>query len=171
MIATDRFLPHYHDLASPPITREAILEHAVALGQTMIDEQTHVLERTRDLDVRGAFGADTRTTPSATRLEGLLALVHAIANEPARARFRIELRRSIGRGVTFLRRAQIRDGVARGGIPAALESVSGLDAGEDDGSDGAADKEVRIDYVQHALSALMRYAAMCAADRTDCLLE
>jgi hypothetical protein len=170
MIATDRFLPRYGELPSAPMAKEAMLEHAVALGQTMMDEQTDVLERSRDKDVRGAFGIDTRTTPSATRLEGLLALEHAIAGEPARAAFRAQLRRSIGRGVTFLRRAQLQGGTARGAIPAALKASDVPDAGADDGSEGAPEKEVRIDYVQHALSALMRYQTMCAADRTDCLL-
>jgi hypothetical protein len=165
MIAIDQLLRVYGELAAPPLTREAVLEHSVALGRTMMDEQARVLARPYDPEIDGAFASDARTTPSATRLEGLLALEHALGRDadPARAAFRADLRRTIARGVAFLRRSQVKDGLARGGIPMALKAVA-EDAGDgsDDEREHDAAQEVRIDYVQHALSAMLRHRAMCA---------
>jgi hypothetical protein len=171
MIAIDRLLRVYGDLAAAPLTREAVLEHSIALGRTMMDEQARVLARPHDPEIDGAFASDARTTPSATRLEGLLALEHALGRDadPARAAFRADLRRTIARGVAFLRRSQVKDGLARGGIPMALKADA-ADAGDgsDDERDHDSAQEVRIDYVQHALSAMLRHRAMCAgALRTE----
>jgi hypothetical protein len=177
MIATDRLLPRYGDLTSPPLPREEVLEHAVALGRVMMDEQAKVLEKRDDPELSGAFGVDGRTTPAATRLEGLLALEHAIAGDASRAAFRSELRLVIGLGVAFLRRAQVREGIARGGVPMALRVVPETDVGDGgrdddearhDKPEGRREQEVRIDYVQHALSAMMRYAAMCEGGGHGC---
>ncbi|MBX3209047.1 MAG: hypothetical protein KF764_28700 [Labilithrix sp.] len=166
MIAIDRFLPHHTGAA--PATKAEMLEHAIALGRAMMKEQADALATTHDPNVAGAFDTEGRTTPAATRLEGLLALEHAVAESPEHAAFRDELRVTIRRGVAFLRRSQVRDGVARGGVP---RSQSGAAVGGDVPDAGAGEarqeQEVRIDYVQHALSALLRYAATCAG-RTDC---
>jgi hypothetical protein len=170
MIATDRFLPRYGELAAPPLPKQEMLEHAIALGQTMMDEQASVRESKVDPAIDGAFGTDARTTPAATRLEGLLALEHAIRDDGSRAAFRTELRETIGRGIGFLRRAQVASGIARGGIPEALETPTKpaqRDNGPEDPAAGDG-QEVRIDYVQHALSAMMRYTQMCSSGGAGC---
>jgi hypothetical protein len=179
MIAIDRLLPSFGDLTAPPLSREAMVDHAVAIGQTMLDDMTHAREKTRgDPDFEGSFNAEGRTTPNATRLEGMLALDHALDGNAKHAAFRAELRASIAKGIAFLRRAQVKEGVARGGMPAAITDVpDSSDPGDQPDEEGRHDRgdasaqgtqeqrEVRIDYVQHAMSAMMRYRALCASDK------
>lgn len=175
MIAIDRFAPHHADLPTAPVAREAMVEHAIAIARSMMNAQADVLAALDDPKIAGAFDPNGRTTPAATRLEGLLALEHAIASDPTRAAFRAELRGAIGRGLAFLRRSQVQDGGARGGIPraerGARRTPTDVDAGDgndDDGSAARAEQEVRIDYVQHALSAMLRYAVMCRDHGAGC---
>ena len=173
MIAIDRMLPVYGAIPDPPLTREETLRHAVDIGKVMIEDMRQTDERRRgDPELDGSFNPEGRTAPNATRLEGLLALEHAIADEPAYAEFRKEVRTTIGRGIAFLRRSQIKEGPARGGQPGALRV--GNDRGEEederdrpDGGTGENIREVRIDYVQHAMSAMMRYRAMCREAGAD----
>lgn len=102
--------------------------------------------------VRGAYGVGPvlvpRTTPAATRSEAFIS-VHAMARrrgEPARA-----LRRQVERGLAFLLRHQwtpgpthlmMRPTAASGGMPASPASL-----------------HARNDFVQHACSAMARWAA------------
>ena len=155
MIAIDRLLPHYNDLVSPRLTREDMVNHAVALGTTMMNEQRAVLAGAHPPEVDGSFLPDGRITPTATRLEGLLALEHAIDRDPKRADFRAALRACIQRGIAFLRRSQLRDGSTRGGFPVVVEGPAAARSPQDRDQ-----RTVRIDYVQHALSAFLRYDRM-----------
>jgi hypothetical protein len=166
MIAIDRLLPFYEKVKEPSITKDEMIDHAVALGKLMIDSQTKVLSQRPEID--GCFTKDGRTTPSSTRLEGLLALEHALTDDPKRLDTRKEVRASVVRGVAFLRRSQITSGPTRGAIPGAV-SIDGEDAGgEDSESDNEMSNEIRIDFVQHAMSAMMRYVVMCKHDPTGC---
>lgn len=80
--------------------------------------------------IYGCFTHDGRTTPSATRLEGLLA---ASALLPAE-----RIATPIAAGIGFLLASQLADGA----LPGDQHRLT-----------------VRIDYIQHALSALIRYRA------------
>lgn len=160
MIAIARFLPHHTGVS--PLTSVEMLAHAIELGRTMMREQADVLATSREPDIVGAFDAEGLTTPAATRLEGLLALERAVAGMPEHASVREELRRSISLGAAFLRRSQLSEGVTRGGFPqspliAARADAPGASIDEDVAHSA---REVRIDYVQHALSALIGYAEM-----------
>jgi hypothetical protein len=161
LLATERLLP-LHDRCVATVPREAILGHAVQVSRSMLREQACVaaLDCAR-LD--GCFSADGRTTPTATRLEGLLAALTYLPDqqEPLRAL----MASSVHRGVRFLLRAQVREGEFAGGFP---RSIARLPA--DAPGTGAHDPratEIRIDYVQHALSALIRYAAMFGDESTQ----
>jgi hypothetical protein len=173
MIAIDRMLPYYGQLREPPLPAEEVLQHSVDIGRTMIEdmENTHAREPD-DPDLEGSFDPGGRTTPNATRLEGLLALEHALEGQAKYADFVPPLRATISKGIAFLRRSQVKDGVARGGQPAAILAVpEGPDGGGDDEEHppgGGAEREVRIDYVQHAMSAMMRYRAMCSSGGVGC---
>ncbi len=163
MIAIDRLLPHYGELDAPPLPRADVLAHSIALGRRMLEEQTEVDGRVRDPDLAGSFVRDGRSTPVATRLEGLVALEHTLASEPDHAEDRALVRRGIQRGIAFLRRCQVREGPLSGGFTEALKQLSGMND-ERRESQG----EVRIDYVQHALSALIGYERMCASGGAGC---
>jgi hypothetical protein len=79
----------------------------------------------------GCYGDDGRTTPSATHLEGLLAAASYLP--------RTDLRPSIDAGIHFLLESQLGDGALPGDQHR---------------------KTVRIDFIQHALSAFIRYRAL-----------
>jgi hypothetical protein len=108
---------------------------ALRIADKMLAEQ-------RAADAGGSFGRHRRSTPTATRLEGLLALLAALpASDPARPRLEAGARR----GVTFLLGCQVTSSDRRGGgvvrrCPPARKRR---------------DAEIRIDYVQHALSAFL----------------
>lgn len=167
MIAIDRLVPFYEQAREPAITKDEMVDHAITLGQLMIDGQVKVAAERPEID--GCFTKDGRTTPTATRLEGLLALEHALTGDAKRADTRKAIRAAVVRGIAFLRRAQITTGPGRGGIPGALTPAT-EDGGADESDIGDDEKasEIRIDYVQHAMSAMMRYVVMCKVDPTGC---
>jgi hypothetical protein len=78
----------------------------------------------------GCYTDDGRTTPSSTHLEGLLAAAAVVPREHVAS--------SIDAGIQFLLASQLPDGA----MPADQRR-----------------KTVRIDYIQHALSAFIRYRA------------
>ncbi len=105
----------------------------------------------------GAFGSDARTTPTATRLEGLLAAKRFI---PAEKEILLEqMTRVTDLGILFLCRSQIVSGTYIGGMPRALEPLPYVHPLFNVTFNRRA-TEVRIDYVQHALSAMMDYQAL-----------
>ena len=133
----------------------------------MMNEQADVLADYADPNIAGAFDADGRTTPAATRLEGLLALEHAIASDPARAAFARSCAARSGAGSPSSAGASAgRCRARRHSVIAAwrIRTATALDASDvadDEGSEARSGRRIRIDYVEDALSAVIRYAAMC----------
>lgn len=150
MIAVERLLVAY-DLGESQ--KSIVVEHVADLGRTMIEEQRDAF-RMGGLD--GSFVPDGRSTPTATRLEGLLALQSILLREDAYPDLQQEVNKSIAMGIQFLLRCQVQDGRGRGGFLRALQKTSIADR-----SFKRRQTEIRIDYVQHALSALVRRAEMC----------
>lgn len=113
--------------------RNAIEAHAWQIARSMWREQLAIEPFT------GGFVSDERITPTATRLEGLLALgVWPFAAEPA-SRIAIVA----GAGVGWLVKAIPASGAVPRHRPGSV------------GRQHPRHAEVRIDYVQHALSALL----------------
>lgn len=121
-----------------------LLDHAQAIAQGMIDEQ--VASQTRPCS-RGSFTKDARSTPTAIRLEGLLALLTILPAGTDRAR----LEASVAAGVGFLQAAQWTTGPASGAFSRVSIACPTTDPRA---------HEVRIDYVQHALAALRGYRTL-----------
>jgi hypothetical protein len=121
--------------------RALLMGHALQVVDSMLagrpDQIAHAA-------LSGCLTDDGRTTPTATRLEGLQAVLPLIP--ASRPRLRQTLKRAIDGGLGFLLRAQKRSGSLRGGMPRAMRQ-SGDDRAE----------EVRIDYAQHAMSAWLQY--------------
>jgi hypothetical protein len=145
MIATADLLPLLDAVDDPPISREALLAHAIALGHTMLEEQRRAA---RELDAPGSFLPEGTSTPTATRLEGLAAL-HSVLSERHEP-LRRQIRTAIERGIAFLLRCQVRGGRADGGVLRALRPLPGAPP-----DFNRRQQEIRIDYNQHALSALI----------------
>ncbi len=131
------------------ISRALLVNHAIRICETMLRDQINNPERHK---YDGGFSGDGRTTPTATRLEGLLA---ALSFLPTDHEIRKRINASIPRGISFLLRAQIREGTFTGAMPRAV--------GIKQENSNNAEKfnrratEVRIDYVQHAMSAMIQY--------------
>jgi hypothetical protein len=147
LIATARFLQDCPD-SDCPVSRAELIEHAARICDRFVRDQ---VGSAPDARRNGAFGADGRTTPAAIRLEGLLATLEYLPDDATGRRARIET--SIEHGIAFLLAAQITSGPYAGGMPGAVSSEPHA-------------SEIRIDYVQHALSAWLRYRAI-APDRDE----
>lgn len=148
LLATEKILS-LENSNELPISRELLISHAIQICETMLRDQIDNPERPK---YDGGFSEDGRTTPTATNLEGLLA---ALSFLPPNHEIRTRINSSISRGISFLLRAQISEGEFTGAIPRAV--------GRKRGNSYDAEKfnrrvtEVRIDYVQHAMSAMIQY--------------
>jgi hypothetical protein len=103
--------------------------------------------------MEGSLAPRGAVTPTATRLEGLQAALTFI---PLDHPIVPHMRAAIGRGIDFLLRAQVRDGPYAGGMPQAISRLPEDGSAEVHGFNQRA-TEIRIDYVQHSLSALVQY--------------
>lgn len=135
-------------LLSGPVadpTRAELLRHARQVVDQILDSP-----RTLEGPIAGSWGRDGRTTPTATRLEGLIAAWDYLT-DAADERRRARMHRVIEEGIAFLLRARVSEGEHRGAMPRSTTWTSKSP------SSSRAD-EVRIDYVQHALSAWLGWA-------------
>lgn len=144
LIATAKFLPHFEQSACPT-TREELVRHAARICERFLSEQ---VTGAPDARLNGGFDPGGRTTPTAIRLEGLLAALEFLPKSDTQLRSRIEI--AVDRGIAFLLNAQIISGPYAGGMPGAV-----LTGGFPRNIRSAS--EIRIDYVQHAMSAWLRY--------------
>lgn len=133
----------WSDGAAGTTVAPLLRQHAIGIARSMLAGQ---IGPPAEACLQGGFNTEGRTTPSATRLEGLLALA-LVGVVPPRA---LDLRPGIEAGMAFLLAAQHLDGPVRH----AFSRVSSACA-----RTAARSHEVRIDYVQHALSALLMYQA------------
>jgi hypothetical protein len=144
MIAIAAILPQFDTAHEKLISRQRMIDHSLAIGQMMMGEQWRA---SWVPGMKGAFVATGSITPSSTRLEGLVALYNVLpADHPERPR----VRKSIASGLGFVLRGQVREGAAKGGFNDAATSWPIPTEGA-----RRARSRVRIDYVQHALSALV----------------
>lgn len=96
----------------------------------------------------GSIGRSGDTTPTATRLEGLLAALDFLP--PTEAALRESIVKAIRSGIPFLLRGQVKTGKHAGAVIQTVSPFPFIKVGR-------RSQEVRIDYVQHAMSALMQY--------------
>jgi hypothetical protein len=149
LIATAKVLPHIGGPQEQPL-RTLLVRHATKISNAIISTQRGAIDQVL-LD--GSFDDEGRIAPCATRLEGLLAARSLLSHT---SDSRNELEYACDRGVRFLLRAQITDGAYTGGFTRSIygHPAYALTVG-DERSPRAS--EIRIDYVQHALCALLEY--------------
>jgi hypothetical protein len=121
-----------------------LLGHALSVAHFMQREQAR---HGGPPCAEGGFDADGRSTPTATRLEGLQALLPLLPEGAERQR----VRASVDAAMAFLVAAQLTGGPATG----AFSRVSVACVSQDRRA-----HEVRIDYVQHALAAMQAYRSL-----------
>ena len=150
LLATAKLLPLY-DRCRQPLPKQAIERHAVQICQSILKTKPE----NYDNSLRsGGFTQDGRTTPTAIRLEGLLAALGFLQADYSNLRKQMIL--AIDEGMQFLLRSQIRSGEHAGGIPRAIHSLP-EDHPQYTKSFNRRATEVRIDYVQHTISAMLQY--------------
>jgi len=137
LIATAALMPYIEQVRSV-VSRERLVQHAVQICNSIVREQ---FRSGAAIGLDGAFDPTGRTAPAATCLEGLLAAMEFLPKGELQDR----VEATTARGVGFLLRAQITSGQFTGGMPGAVRT-SVLDS-----------SDIRVDYVQHALCAWLRY--------------
>ena len=150
LLATAKLLPLY-DRCRKPLPEQALERHAVQVCESILRGKPEVY----DNPIRyGGFTGDGRTTPTATRLEGMFAALSFLPADYSNLRQQMVV--AIDESIQFLLRSQIRSGKHAGGIPRAIQILP-KDHPQFTKSFNRRATEVRIDYVQHALSAMLQY--------------
>jgi hypothetical protein len=150
LLATAKLLPLY-DRCRQRLPEDAIVKHAVQISQSILETAAHYPETS---PAHGCLTDDGRTTPTAIRLEGLLAVLDIIPDEKNMLKKQIVI--SAHEGIGFLLRSQIQSGEYAGSIPRAIRPLPEKHAKFSKTFNRRA-TEIRIDYIQHALSAMLQY--------------
>lgn len=154
LIATEKML-NLNNYNLTDQQRDLLISHAARICEKIIDEQ---IISHKYSEFRGGFAVDGRITPSSIRLEGLLAASAFLPNE---YREFMRINSAIDRGISFLQRAQIEEGQYAGAYRRALRKLDGDTVTIRNFNRRVT--EIRIDYVQHALSALLGYVNYSAS--------
>ncbi len=136
LIATDKILKVSPNI--DPELKKKLLDHGDQVIQSIL--LSRVVNHELPIGI-GAFHYWGKTTPTATRMEGLTAFYPYIRDTKLKA------------AADFLVRAQVIDGPYAGGWTRAVIKLEG--EGADVKNHNRRRQEIRIDYVQHALSALI----------------
>ena len=148
LLATARLLKLPRDKPLP-VSEELLIGHAVQICESILANQ--VLDESKP-HLYGGFVPDGRTTPTATRLEGLLAALTFI---PKDHKIYPRLEKAVDIGIAFLLQSQVESKRYKGAFPRAVALLDGQ--GKEIESFNSRATEIRIDYVQHALSAMIQY--------------
>jgi hypothetical protein len=131
------------------LRREALIQHALQICHAILEDTG----RPHSMPVmQGSLVGNGLITPTATRLEALLS---ALTFLPPDHPIVPHVQATVDRGVSFLLRAQVKEGEYAGAMPRAITVLP--DSGEEATAFNRQATEVRIDYVQHALSALVQF--------------
>ena len=150
LLATAKLLPLY-DRCQHTLPKAAFERHAVQICESILKS----IPLKNDSSIRySGFSGDGRTTPTAIRVEGLLAALSILPKNYSN--LHKQMLDAINEGLHFLLRSQIRSGEYAGGIPRAISKLP-EDHPQFTKSFNRRATEVRIDYVQHALSAMLQY--------------
>ena len=139
------------------VPRKLLINHAIQVCETILRSQ---IEDSAKPEYDGGFSEDGTTTPTATHLEGLQA---ALTFLPADHEIRKRIDYAVPRGIDFLLRAHVSDGEFIGAIPMAVGKIDQINQKAEVFNRRAT--EVRIDYIQHALSAMIQYLQLTSAKK------
>jgi len=137
LIATAKLLP-YCETANCGVSRQELIQHTLLVCNSILHEQ---LTNSSFANLDGSFDTAGRITPTATRLEALLAALEFLPEGETRTK----IREAVFEGIAFLLRAQIQGGPQAGGVPGSADNQV------------RSSLQIRIDFVQHALCAWIRY--------------
>ncbi|MEM6252738.1 MAG: hypothetical protein AAF821_07440 [Cyanobacteria bacterium P01_D01_bin.156] len=135
-----------------PMPKELLVAYATRVCELLLRQQ---IDTPRQPHYSGGFSKDGVTLPTAAWIEGLLA---ALTFLPVNTRLTKQIHCAVRRGINFLLQAQIRDGEWAGAIPRAVGPLRSRRAAAIAFNQRAT--EVRIDYVQYAMRAWMKYVSL-----------
>lgn len=148
LLATERLLS-LQNVSELDISKPMLIRHAVQICTSILcDHINDPMQPQYD----GGFSKDGRTTPTATRLEGLLSALSFLSPDHE---IRQDIEWAVARGISFLLNAQIKEGKFSGAFPRAVGKVNANMPNVERFNHRAT--EVRIDYIQHSMSAFMQY--------------
>jgi len=148
LLATEKLLS-LENSYEPSVPRGLLTNHAIQISDAILQTQIKNHERA---EYDGGFSRDGKTTPTAIRLEGLQATLSLL---PPDHEARMHIEAAVQHGMSFLIRAQISEGAFIGAFPRAVGKIDQDIPNASKFNRRAT--EVRIDYVQHALSAMIQY--------------
>lgn len=148
LLVTEKMLSHKSN-DELPVSKALLINHAIQICETILLGQIKSTERP---EYEGGFSDEGNTIPTAISLEGLQV---ALSFLPASHEMRKRIDSAVPRGISFLLRAQVKEGEFTGALPRAVGKLDQVTPGADEFNRRAT--EVRIDYVQHALSAMIQY--------------
>jgi hypothetical protein len=140
--------------------RDLLVRHAVQICESILATRNAPAGTGPD---RGCFTPDGRTCPTAIRLEGLQAALAFLPGEQADLRRQAAV--AVEEGLQFLLRARIPAGKYAGGMPRAIRRLPSDHPARSSSFNRRA-TEIRIDYVQHALSAMIMAHGRMASPRS-----
>lgn len=150
LIATEKIIKSWPAKGSySENDKKKILEHASCVAKVLKKDQ--IMDSSRK-KLYGSYLVDGRVCPAATRLEGLIAFVKTpgISEE-----MKQEVLKSCRAGIRFILQAQLKNGDFAGGFVRAVMKKQSAEGRKKAFNFRA--QEIRIDYVQHALSAIIGY--------------
>ena len=156
LLATARLWP-LCDQCNPPLPRVTLSRHAAKVCRQILKDHREADPHTASL---GGLAAGGRTCPTATRLEGLTAALSFLPEEETV--LRAEILKVIEPGIGFLQHCQVKDGPYAGGVPRAVQPPESPKQTVVNSSPREERRrtEIRIDYVQHAMNAMIQWDAL-----------
>ncbi len=148
LLATEKLLA-LEQHPDVPVDRALLIAHAVQICESLLS--THITDTSRPIYL-GGFDTHGSTSTTSTTLEGLQA---ALSFLPQNHPMRIRIEKVLPSSIRFLLRAQVKTGTYAGAFPHAVGRID--DQEPDADYYNSFTTEVRIDYVQHAMSALIQY--------------
>lgn len=156
LIATDKLIRFGNPSKE---VKERLTSHAQRVVELMISQQ---IDNKAKKKLLGGFSTKGNTTPTATRVEGLVAILPHITD----SRLLERTKRSINLAVGFIHRTQIKKEAYNGAWSRSIYKYKLTKVKElfkrskkykEWKKHNARINEIRIDYVQHALSALIEF--------------
>jgi len=136
-------------LEEKKIPKDLLIQHAIQITRKILKSQ---IRSSDNPALIGGFENNGKTTPTATRLEGLLAVLTFL---PPDHDLHQPIQEAARQGIHFLLNAQVQKGKFRGAFPRSIIKINKDQPKAKKQYRRAT--EVRIDYVQHALSAMIQY--------------
>jgi len=149
ILATRQFLKYYTDIDKPACSKDLLFFHSATTAKLLMSQQ--ILDRSTG--IAGSFRAGGQTCPTSTRVEGMMAAYCFLPEKFNK--LKDDIYASCSDAIKFLLAAQITKGDLSGGMPRSTQEMAGND-GEAISNNSRKD-EIRIDYVQHSLSAFVMY--------------